>query len=317
MTKLNISILGSDGTVGAAVTNELLERGHLITGINLSGQDKFGRQLKTIKADILDYNKLVEASLDSDLVISAFQPNSISVNTWKTDYPIFIKNLIDLGKSGKRIIFIDNMEAYGDVNGSAIKEGAIFKPASIRGQIRGFVSSSFEKAVKENEIQASIVKSSVLFGPYAIKSIFGDRFFHQLFSEKTNPEIQPSFNLPFSFTYSRDLAEVVENIAEKPSVDGHIFNVPTMQPMAILEMANLIIEESKCSKKVVSMPNWLFKIKLLIDPNLQRAKDFQYLNKYPYLVDSTKYIKFFPNYTASSTEEAVKETISWFKRRLA
>jgi nucleoside-diphosphate-sugar epimerase len=316
MLKLKVAILGSDGSAGAAIADEFLERGHEVLGINKTGKDKFDRAFDTKKVDILNYNLLLEATQESDLVIAAYYPIGYSLKTWSAEYPIFVKNLIELGKSGKRIIFVDSFDGLGQLNANPISEQTPYKPNSPKSQIRGYVSTTFEKALKENLIQASIVKSSSLFGPYATRSIFGSIFFKQLFLNRKNIQLLPTKGFPFSFTYTRDLAEAVAIIAENPSVDGNIFVLPSMQPASISEFAELIIDESKVASKISSMPNWLFKIKVFLDPYIRLANEKQYLHKSALLVDSTKFFQFFPNYSQATNQEAIKETVNWFKRYL-
>jgi len=316
MLKLKVAILGSDGSAGAAIADELLERGHEVLGINKTGKDKFGRVLITKKVDILNYNLLLEATQESDLVIATYYPVSQSLKSWSAEYPIFVKNLIELGKSGKRIVFVDSLDGFGQLDENPINEQTLYKPNSPKSQIRGYVSTTFEKALRENLIQASVVKASSFFGPYATRSIFGSIFFKQLLVKKKNIQLLPTKGFPFSFTYTRDMAEAVAMIAENPSVDGNIFVLPSMQPASISEFAELIIDESKFSSKISSMPNWLFKIKIFLDPYIRLANEKQYLHKSALLVDSTKFFQFFPNYSQATNLEAIKETVNWFKRYL-
>jgi nucleoside-diphosphate-sugar epimerase len=316
MLKLKVTILGSDGSAGAAITDELMERGHEVLGINKTGKDRFGRILTTKKADILNYNLLVEATQESDLVIATYYPTGHSLKVWSAEYPIFVNNLIKLGQSGKRIIFVDSFDGLGLVDERIINEQTLYKPNSPKSQIRGYVSTTFEKALKENQIQATIVKASSLFGPYATKSIFGTMFFKQILFKRKNVQLLPTKGLPFSFTYTRDLAEAVAIIAENPSVDGNIFVLPSMQPTSITEFSELILDETKLPLKIYTMPNWLFKIKIFLDPYIRLINEKQYLHKSALLVDSTKFFQFFPNYSQATNLEAIKETVNWFKRYL-
>ncbi len=325
MPKPTICIIGSTGTVGSVINEELIEQGYTVYGFSKSGKAHF-KQASNFenviqKGNVLNIKELTEFTNKCDLVICCYKPSSYTLKVWKEEYPIFIENIISLAKTGKPIIFIDGIEAYGDVSGQEISETTNFKPISPRTQIRAFVSQSLEKEVTHQDLPITILKASPLFGPYAVKSIFGEQFFNQLlFSKRPDIKLIPNLNLPFTFTYTRDLAAAVTKIVEKYNtlnLDDKVFLTPCMQQVSLLNLANQIAEQLKINARISTIPNWQFQIESFFNTNMLAAKDSQYLLQNSLLINSSKFEKYFPDMSKNSNEEAIVETANWFKNYLS
>lgn len=69
---MKIAIIGATGFVGANITNELINRNHVITGISRQVKTSETPHLTTVAADILQINELADILKDNDIVVSAF-----------------------------------------------------------------------------------------------------------------------------------------------------------------------------------------------------------------------------------------------------
>src|SRR5882757_4850511 len=70
---MKIAVIGATGMVGSALTEELLKRGHLVTGIARHARDTAGRPGLLPKiADVSKRDELEAAISDHDVVVSAF-----------------------------------------------------------------------------------------------------------------------------------------------------------------------------------------------------------------------------------------------------
>lgn len=82
---MKIAVIGATGMVGGALTTELLNRGHTVTGIarraeNLTARDGLNRK----QADVLKLGELTEAIDGHDVVVSAYSPGeSIGAHVYK------------------------------------------------------------------------------------------------------------------------------------------------------------------------------------------------------------------------------------------
>ncbi len=70
---MKVALIGASGFVGAAVLNELVEKGHQVTAI-VRNPDKVKKDenVTAVKADVFNTNELVEALKGHDAVISTY-----------------------------------------------------------------------------------------------------------------------------------------------------------------------------------------------------------------------------------------------------
>jgi uncharacterized protein len=71
---MKIALIGATGMVGSALTDELLNRGHQVTGISRHPPRKDQKALIPKMADVMKLDELREAIADHDVVISAHSP---------------------------------------------------------------------------------------------------------------------------------------------------------------------------------------------------------------------------------------------------
>jgi uncharacterized protein len=72
---MNIAVIGITGMLGGPLADELLGRGHLVTGISRNPAKVTLRPGLSLKsADVMDMSQLAEAIIDHDAVVSAYSP---------------------------------------------------------------------------------------------------------------------------------------------------------------------------------------------------------------------------------------------------
>lgn len=82
---MKVALIGASGFVGAAVLNELAERGHLVTAVVRNPENlKQTEQITVIKADVLKEAEMVNAVQGMDAVISAYNAGWGNPDLYKT-----------------------------------------------------------------------------------------------------------------------------------------------------------------------------------------------------------------------------------------
>lgn len=79
---MKIAVIGATGFVGKNIVNELVGRGHSITGISRNGGTSDQSNLTFVSADIFDADKLAEVLKGHDAVISSFNPGWTNPNLY-------------------------------------------------------------------------------------------------------------------------------------------------------------------------------------------------------------------------------------------
>lgn len=71
----NVLLIGATGFIGAAILNELLNRGHKVTAVARNTAKIAAREgLTVVSADVADVDRIAELAKGKDAVISAYNP---------------------------------------------------------------------------------------------------------------------------------------------------------------------------------------------------------------------------------------------------
>ena len=133
------TILGAGGSIGNALTYELLKTNETIRLVSRSNYSVKGTE--SYKADLTSYEETVAGVKGSDIVyLCAGLPYDSKI--WAKLWPKVMKNSIDACKSvNAKLIFFDNVYMYGKVEGK-MTETTPYNPCSRKGEVRaGLVSN--------------------------------------------------------------------------------------------------------------------------------------------------------------------------------
>lgn len=92
----NVALIGASGFVGTAILNELLNRGHKVTGIVRNPEKVNVRHdnLTIVKADVSDTESVISACTGKDTVISAYNPGWSNPDIYEEtlrNYPLILE----------------------------------------------------------------------------------------------------------------------------------------------------------------------------------------------------------------------------------
>jgi nucleoside-diphosphate-sugar epimerase len=282
-----ITVIGSNGGTGAAIIDELISRGFTnLIGITISGKEKWGRKLRVIQANALDQDQLIKATQGSEVIFGAFNASQYTDKSWEEEFPAFIKNFVECGKANNaKLIFMDNVYSYQNQEGkNPYNENTPIIPYNKKGQIRQLVANIFLEGLKENNLSGSIIKSSDLYGPYALNCVVGERYFKAVF-KKNVAEIMPLGNNPHSFTFTRDVGKIAVMIAtnENQPIIVHTPNATAIGYHDIVRMTYKYLD--KVPKESIS-PMLMFQFLALFIPPVKSMLGMMYQWNNTFVIDS-------------------------------
>lgn len=93
----DVTLIGASGFVGAAILNELLNRGHKVTAIvrNPEKVSVKNDNLNVVRADVADTEAVIKACKGKDAVISAYNPGWTNPNIYEEtlrNYPLILES---------------------------------------------------------------------------------------------------------------------------------------------------------------------------------------------------------------------------------
>jgi nucleoside-diphosphate-sugar epimerase len=311
MTK-QVTVLGASGNVGKLLVKELSKNGYQIKATGRS-KPKFGLEgVENIAVDYSSQSELDNAVIGSEVVYMLIGLE-YKTKVWEVEWPPLISRIIEsCKKSGSKLIFFDNVYAYGLVNG-AMLETTPMNPETNKGRVRKILDELVLDSIEKGEIKAVIAKSADFYGPGIKTSVVGDRFFDLIINKNTfeafgNPEKQ------HNYTFVEDIPRALIALAES-DYSGNI-HLPTQKPLAGLEFHKLLESISGKELKLASLRQnvvwWLG----IFMPILKELHEMMYQTENDYNLDSGNFESLFPNLKPTSYEEGFKKTFDWYLESL-
>jgi nucleoside-diphosphate-sugar epimerase len=306
------TILGAGGSIGNALTHELLkskEEVRLVSRSNFSipGTESF-------KADITSYQETLNSIKNSDVVyLCVGLPYDSRV--WSDLWPKIMQYTIDACKSvNAKLIFFDNVYMYGKVNGKMI-ETTPYNPCSRKGEIRVKIATLLENEMKQKNINAIIARSADLYGPYATKTSLP----YVLAIDKLNNGKKAQWlidvNKLHSYTYTMDSADGLILLSNRDDCNNEIWHLPTYNPAIDGKtFINLVAQELGVTPNYSVLKKWMIKMVGFFNKTIFELYEMLYQSEFDYYFDSTKFNEFF-NYKPKTYKEGIHETIEFIKNK--
>jgi nucleoside-diphosphate-sugar epimerase len=156
----------------------------------------------------------------------------------------------------------------------------------------------------------AFVKAADFIGPGIHKGIFGIDFLNRVCHGKT-VRLFGDITIPHTFTYIKDFAAGIINIATANDTFGQVWHVPNAPALSLYKWVHLfkVIGNKKIKTSVT--PKFVIRMAGLFNPFVKELYEMAYQFEYPYLVNHDKYVRRFGNH-ATYPSDIVKETIAWY-----
>ncbi|KAF2955545.1 NAD-dependent epimerase/dehydratase family protein [Marinitoga sp. 38H-ov] len=318
-----ILITGATGHIGNILVKKLYEMGEKIRIFVLPNDDTSifdGMDIDIYYGDIRNYEDLKKASKGVDLIyhLAAI----ISILPWKDDlvYSINIggvENIIKAMKENKveKLLYVSSVHAFAEIErGATIDENTPIDPKKITGaygKSKAIATLKVLNAVKNNEINATIIFPSGIMGPYDYKNSEITKVFRDYLKGKIKYSIDGAFDFV-------DVRDVVDGIikASKKKNKRYILSGENISMRKIFFYLNLITKKNIKVKFISPINSYIISYFTLL--NYLSSKD-KNLSFSPY---SVQVLQKFYKYSHKKAEkelgysprpifETIKDTIEW------
>src|ERR1035437_3413177 len=298
------TILGAGGSIGNALTYELLKTGENIRLVSRSNFSIPGTE--SFKADITSYQETLNSVSNSDVVYLC-AGLLYDAKVWGELWPKIMQNAIDACKSvGAKFIFFDNVYMYGKVTGK-MTETTPYNPCSKKGEIRAQIATLLEDEIKKKNITALIARAADLYGPYANKSSMPYILVFDKFRHNKRAQLMANDHKTHSFSLTTDSAKGLLLLAQKEASFNQIWHLPTYNPApdgkTFIEM---VAKEMGIAPKYTVLNKWMIKVGGLFDHTVSELYEMLYQNEQDYYFDSSKFNDYF-KYKPRNYSEGIRE----------
>lgn len=303
------TILGSTGIIGRTLAKELAQYTDKIRLVSRNPK-KVNTGDELVKADLLNGQQVIDAVKGSDVVyLNAGLKYDSKI--WQAEWPVIMQNVIDACKSaGSKLVFFDNVYAYGRVKGWMTEETP-YKPVSKKGEVRKHIAEMLMNEVKQSSINAMIVRAADFYGNDTLAVITETVFKNFAAGKKAQWLISDKFR--HSFTYAPDAAKGTALLGNTPAAYNQVWHLPTdKNALTGKEIITLIAREFGVEPKYMNVPKWMLRIIGLFNSNIRESIEMLYQNDSDYLFSSEKFERAF-KFKPRTYIEGIKETVAVMK----
>ena len=281
------TILGAGGIIARALAAELEPHGPVRL---VSRHPKpAGPGSHTVAADLNDRDAVARAVAGSGTVyLTAGLPYRLDI--WRREWPQIMENVIAACRAAEaRLIFFDNIYAYGLVSGP-ISEEQPERPSSKKGEVRKALADRLREAWASGEIRGAIVRAADFYGPRAGKAPFNIMVLDKLLDRK-RPMWMCNDNVRYSMTFTPDAARGTALIGRAPEdCMNQVWHLPTShEPVTVRSLTAKAAALLGRQAKPMVLPRWMLSLTGIFEPDIKSLVEMTYHYSHDYIFDSTRF----------------------------
>ncbi len=304
-------VFGATGAIGGAVVAELLRRGHAVRAVSRGGHAPDGVQ--GAAADAADPTQAAAAAAGAAVIYHCASP---PYTKWPELFPALTRSILSAAESsGAKLVFADNLYAYGPVDGP-LREDLPALARGRKGRTRVQMAAEILDAQRENRARVVIGRASDYYGPHGTASTAGETLFGRIVAGK-RPLWTGKLDQPHTFHYLPDLARGLIVLASRPDADGQVWHLPAAKPLTAQQFFDLVSTAAgrpSPTKASVAGPA-LLAVAGLFSPMLRELRETTYQFRAPFVLDSSKFEAAFGPLESTPHPEAVAHTLAWYRSR--
>jgi nucleoside-diphosphate-sugar epimerase len=304
-------VFGATGGVGGAVVAELLRRGKTVRAVSRRGAAPEGAE--GVAADAADSAEAAAAAKGAGVVYHCVSPD---YTRWPELLPPLSRSILGAAESsGAKLVFADNLYAYGPVDGP-LREDLPPTASGPKGRTHVEVAAEMLAAHQEGLVRVTIGRASDYYGPGGTSSTAGETVFGRVVEGK-RPQWTGKLDVPHTFHYLPDIADGLVTLAERPEADGQVWHLPAAEPLTAQQFFNLVFEAAgrPTPAKAQIMGPALLGVAGIFSPLLRELRETAYQFRRPFVIDSSKFEGAFGRLETTPHREAVGRTVEWFRSR--
>lgn len=305
------AVFGATGGIGGALVAELLRRGKTVRAVSRQGDAPEGAE--GVAADAADAAEAAAAARGAGVVYHCVNPG---YTRWPELLPPLSRSILGAAESsGAKLVFADNLYAYGPVDGP-LREDLPATASGRKGRTRVEVAAEMLAAHREGRVRVTIGRASDYYGPGGVTSASGEPVFGRVLAGK-RPQWTGKLDVPHTFHYLPDIARGLITLAEQPEADGEVWHLPAAEPLTAQEFFDLVFEAAgrpTPAKAQIAGPA-LLAVGGIFSPMLRELRETAYQFRRPFVLDSSKFEGAFGRLEPTPHREAVERTVEWFRSR--
>ena len=305
------AVFGATGAIRGAVVRELLREGRNVRAVSRGGWAPEGAQ--GVAADAADPSQAAAAAEGASVIYHCASP---PYTKWPELFPALTRSILGAAESsGAKLVFADNLYAYGPVDGP-LREDLPAAARGPKGRVRAEMAADLLAAHREGRARVVIGRASDYYGPHGTGSTAGETVFGRILAGK-KPQWTGRLDQPHTFHYLPDIARGLVVLADRREADGQVWHLPAAEPLTAQQFFDLIATAAGQPVPVdasIASPA-LLAVAGVFWPLLREMRETTYQFRAPFVIDASKFEAAFGHLEPTAHLDAVRQTIAWYRSR--
>ena len=248
-------VTGGSGYFGETLLDQLIDQGYECSVLDINPLDKkFANKVRFFKADIRDFDKVLEATKNIDCVFHnvAQVPLAKDKELFDSVNNIGTKNILEASKlSGcNQLVYTSSSAIYGIPHSNPVNEQTTPNPVEEYGRAK--LQGENQCFLYEDEMIITIIRPRTILGKGRL-GIF-QILFEWIYSGQNIPVFDSGANI-YQFVHCEDLADACVKAFQNKARGS--FNIGTEDYCSLNETLTSLIKHSKKDTKIRSLPSKL------------------------------------------------------------
>jgi len=305
-------VLGATGGIGFALVRELRERGIDVVAFarkkeKLNRLFQYDQGVTIYSGDVLTKGDILDAVDGTDVIFHAV---SFPYSEWKEKHLACLELLIQAAeKEQTKIVFADNIYAYGRQPVSKTIETTKKEPHTRKGKIR----LEMESRLKSSKVPSLIVHLPDLYGPNAENTILYETL--KKVNQNKPANYIGSMQIAREFLYTADGAKAMIELSLRNDAFNQNWNIPAAHPITGEDILAILRREVGYQKSVRTVSKNMIRFIGLFQPAMREVVEMMYLTEEPVVLSGRKYETEIGPLPKTPYQVGLIRTLDWMKMK--
>jgi nucleoside-diphosphate-sugar epimerase len=302
------NVVFGTGPLGLAVAGRLMSSGRTVRLVNRSGKADAPQGVEVVAAHVTD---LAAARKVCEGAAVVFHCASGPYGRWTETLPPIMNGIIEgATAAGARLVYGDNLYAYGPVDGS-IREDLPYRPIGPTTRVRAEVATTLMNAHATGKVRGTIGRASDFYGPCGRQSKVGDGVFARALAGKPAQTLGDP-NVLHTYTFIHDFAAGLVTLAQRDEALGEVWHIPSAETITTRRFIEMVFQQVARPARLQTVPTLMISMLGVFLPPMRAVKETLYQSERPWVVDHSKFARAFES-RPTPHEQAIAETLAWFQ----
>ncbi len=304
-------ILGAGGAISRVLTTELLARKVPTKLVSRSGFSLDGTESAT--ADLTDTTQ-VGTVIDDDAIVYLLAGLPYRIPIWREQWPKIMRNVVDAcAQKNARLIFFDNVYAYGKVDGPMAEETPL-NPSSKKGEVRVKIAEYLMDSAKSGQLRALIARAADFYGPYATNISVPYLLVFKRLAAGKSAQAMVTLDTKHSYTYTGDCGRALFELATAEDTYNQVWHMPTASPPPTgHEFVKMVADALGMEPKTSILSRLAMRLAGLFIGDIRELYEMLYQNEFDYIFDSSKFENRF-GITPTDYKTGIENTVAYLRK---